>query len=152
MRVYGGVGVERHTFINSALDIGKWIFRCSSRFFPMAQQHPVCQGLLIIKAPRSHSDTPHSVGLLWMRDQPDTGTSTWQHTTVTRDRYLCLRLDSNHNTCHRAAADPRLRPRGHWHRPCTLYPKERKESMGFRTGLDALEQNYGCYYKRESNQ
>jgi hypothetical protein len=28
------------------------------------------QGLLIIEALRSRSDTPHSVGLLWTSDQP----------------------------------------------------------------------------------
>jgi len=32
---------------------------------PIAQQPLVCQGLLIIEASRSHSDTPQSVGLLW---------------------------------------------------------------------------------------
>jgi hypothetical protein len=32
---------------------------------------------------RSHSDTPHSVGLLWTSDQPVAETSTWQHTTNT---------------------------------------------------------------------
>ena len=31
---------------------------------------PVGQDLLIIEASRSHSDTPHSVRLLWTRDQP----------------------------------------------------------------------------------
>ena len=41
----------------------------------MAQQPLVDQGL-IIEASRSHSDTPYSVGLLWMSDQPDTETST----------------------------------------------------------------------------
>jgi hypothetical protein len=40
-------------------------------FFPMAQQPLVCQGLLIMQASRSHSDTPHSVGPLWTSDQPD---------------------------------------------------------------------------------
>jgi hypothetical protein len=45
-------------------------------FFPMAQQPPVGQGLLIIEASRSHLDTPHSVGLLWTSDQPDAETST----------------------------------------------------------------------------
>jgi len=52
-------------------------------FFSMAQQPPVGQGLLIIKAPRSYSDTILSVELLWSSDQPDTETSTWQthHTT-----------------------------------------------------------------------
>jgi len=34
----------------------------------MAQQTLVGQGLIIIKAPRSHSDTPHSIGLLWTSD------------------------------------------------------------------------------------
>jgi hypothetical protein len=37
----------------------------------MAQQPLVGQGLLIIQISRSHSDTPQSEGLLWMRDQPD---------------------------------------------------------------------------------
>jgi hypothetical protein len=40
-------------------------------------------------------DTPHSVGLLWTRDQPIAETSTWQHTTLTRDRHPCHRRDSN---------------------------------------------------------
>ena len=35
----------------------------------------------------SHSDTPHSVGLLWLSDQPDAETPTWQHTSVTTDRH-----------------------------------------------------------------
>ena len=33
------------------------------------------QGLLIIEASRPHSDTSHSVGLLWTSDQPDAETS-----------------------------------------------------------------------------
>ena len=40
----------------------------------MAQQPLVGQGLLIIEASISHSDTPHSVRLLWMSDQPDAST------------------------------------------------------------------------------
>ena len=60
----------------------------------LAQQPPVRQSLLIIKASRSHSDTPHSVELLWTSDQPDAETSTWQHTTLTRDRCPCPRRDS----------------------------------------------------------
>jgi len=45
-------------------------------FPPMAQQPLVGQGLLMNEASRSHSDTPHSVGLLWMSDQPNAETST----------------------------------------------------------------------------
>jgi hypothetical protein len=37
---------------------------------------PVGQGLRITEASRSHSDTPHSVGLLWTSDRPVAETST----------------------------------------------------------------------------
>jgi hypothetical protein len=60
-----------------------------------ARQPLVGQGLLIIEASRSHSDTPHSVGLFWTSDQPDAETSTRQHTTFIRDRHSCPRRDSN---------------------------------------------------------
>ena len=45
----------------------------------------VGQGLLIIEDSWSHSDTPHSVGLLWSSDQLDAESFTWQHTTLTGD-------------------------------------------------------------------
>jgi hypothetical protein len=38
---------------------------------PMEQQPLLGQARLIFEASRSHTDTPHSVGLLWMSDQPD---------------------------------------------------------------------------------
>jgi hypothetical protein len=47
-----------------------------SDFFLLAQQPLVGQDLLIIEASRLHSETPHSVGLLWTSDQPDAETST----------------------------------------------------------------------------
>jgi hypothetical protein len=65
-------------------------------FLSMAQQplvgpgSPHYRGFTI-----THSDTPQSVGLLWTRDQSDAETSTWQHTTLTRDRHSCPRRDSN---------------------------------------------------------
>jgi len=37
---------------------------------PPSETTLVCQGLLIIEALRSHSHTPHSVGLLWTGDRP----------------------------------------------------------------------------------
>jgi hypothetical protein len=55
----------------------------------------VGQGLLIIEDSWSHSDTPHSVRLLWTSDQPDAETSTWHHTTLTRDKYPRPRRDWN---------------------------------------------------------
>ena len=48
----------------------------------MAQQAPVGHSIPIIEASRSHSDTPHLVGLLWTSDQSDAETSTWRHTTT----------------------------------------------------------------------
>jgi hypothetical protein len=69
-----------------------WIRR---DFSSTAPQPLVGHGLLIIKASRSHSDTPRSVGLLWTSDQPNAEASIWQHTTFTRDRHSCPRWDSN---------------------------------------------------------
>jgi len=61
----------------------------------MAQHSRVGQRLLIIDAWLSHSlDTPHTMGIFWTRDQSDAETSTWQHTTLTRDRQPCLVRDS----------------------------------------------------------
>jgi len=67
--------------------------RWNGDFSPMTQQHLAGQGLLIIGASRSHSNTPYSVGLLWTNDQPDAETSTLQHTT--QQRHPCPRRDSN---------------------------------------------------------
>ena len=64
--------------------------------------------------PRSHSDTQHSVGLLWTSDQPVADTSTWQHTTLTKDRQPYPRRDWTWNSSKRAAANPRIRPSGDW--------------------------------------
>jgi hypothetical protein len=48
----------------------------------MARETYVSLVLLIVKISRSHSDTQHSVGLLWTCDQPVAETSTWQHITL----------------------------------------------------------------------
>ena len=63
--------------------------------FSMAQQPLEGQGVLIIAASRSYSDTPQSVGLPWMSDQPDADTPTWQHTALTTDKHPCPRRDWN---------------------------------------------------------
>jgi len=39
-------------------------------FLFTARQSPVGQGLLIYQVSRSHSDAPHSVGLIWTSVQP----------------------------------------------------------------------------------
>ena len=47
-----------------------YIFACG------AAAHRGPHDLLILEVSRSHSDTPHSVGLLWTNGQPDAETST----------------------------------------------------------------------------
>jgi hypothetical protein len=53
-------------------------------FIPMAQQPLVGLDPVITEASRSHSNTPHSVGLLWTGDQPDT------------EAFTCLHSDTPH--------------------------------------------------------
>jgi hypothetical protein len=66
------------------------------RIFFTARHSVVGQGLLIIEASGSHSakHTTLSVGIPWTSDRPNAKTSTWQHTTLTRDRYPCPRRDT----------------------------------------------------------
>jgi len=82
----------------------------------MTQQPLVGQCLLIVEDSRSHSDTPHSVGLLWTSDQSDAETSTWQPTTLNNRQTSTLRRDSNPQSSKRAAANWHLRPPGYWNR------------------------------------
>jgi hypothetical protein len=56
------------------------------------------------------------VGLLWTSDQPEPQTSTLQHTTLTRDNIHATGGIRIRTPTKRAAAEPRLRPRGHWDR------------------------------------
>ena len=52
---------------------------------------PVGLDFLLVEVQRSHSDTPHSVGLLWPSDRPVAETSIRQHTTLTEDSPPCPR-------------------------------------------------------------
>ena len=58
----------------------------------MAQQPPppVGEGVLIIEGLSSHSDTQHSVGLLWTSDQLDAEISTRQNPTLTTGKTSML--------------------------------------------------------------
>ena len=58
----------------------------------------------------SHSDTPHSVGLLWTIDRTVAETCAWQHTTLTKDRHPCPHRDSNPQSQQLMAVDPSHRP------------------------------------------
>ena len=63
-------------------------------FLPMSQQPLVGQSLLIVEVSRSHSDTPHSFGLLLTNDQLVAQSNTCQHTTL-KKIHPCSRRDSN---------------------------------------------------------
>jgi hypothetical protein len=76
----------------------------------MAQQPRVGQDLLIFEASRSHSDTPHSVRLIWKSAQPDAplpnNTQHSKETDIHAPGGIRTSIPSK-----RAVADPRLRPR-----------------------------------------
>jgi len=83
-------------------------------------------GPTFIRDPRSHSDTPHSVRLLWTSDQPETNTyipDNIQHSQETNIRDPDGIGTSNPSK--QAVAEPRFRKRKHWVR---------------------LLKNYCCYY------
>jgi hypothetical protein len=85
----------KHTFGISVSLGDSWLVLLIQYFFLMARQPLGDLGRLIFEPSRSHSDTPHSVGLLWTRDQPVAETSIWQHTALTRDRHPYPRWDSS---------------------------------------------------------
>jgi len=68
-------GLSRRTWHCRSM-VGKRHGMCELTHGMAGEQHAMCesalvgQGLLIMEASLSHSDTPHSVGLLWTRDQP----------------------------------------------------------------------------------
>ena len=68
---------------------------------------------LIHEFPLLHSDAPHSARLLWTGDWSAAETSILHHTTLTTGIHASCGI-RNRNPSKRAAADPRLRSRGHW--------------------------------------
>jgi len=83
-------------------------------FFPSMTLQPIMSQGFIAEASRSHSDTPHSVGLLWTNDHPFAGTCTCQNTDnrhIHAPGRIRTRIPSK-----RSAADSRRRPRSHWDR------------------------------------
>ena len=89
-------------------------------FFSVTHQPLVSEGLFIIEASRSHSDTPHSVGLHWTIDCPSQRPLTWQHTVPTRDRHHAPGEIGTCNLRKWEATDPNLGPLGHWARLVTV--------------------------------
>jgi hypothetical protein len=80
----------------------------------MVQQPLVGQDLLLNEASPSQSDTLHSTGLLWTSDQPDVETSP-DNTRHSQEKNLHASGGiRTHNPSKLMAADPCLRPCGHW--------------------------------------
>ena len=74
---------------------------------PTVPGSPECRGFTITLRHTTFVRT-------WMSDQPVAETSTWQYTTLKRDRLPCPRQDSNPHFQERAAVNPCLRSRGQW--------------------------------------
>ena len=74
------------------------------------------QDLLIIEASRSHSDTPQSVGILRMSDQPDAETTWNTHKRQTSTPPAGIEPTNPANDGRKAT------PRGHWDRPVPIVP------------------------------
>ena len=86
--------------------------RCNSP--PRCDNPPVGQGLVIIESSRSYSDTPHSVGLLWMSDQSDAEPLPDNKRHVQQTDIHASGGIRTRNHSKRAAVGQRLRPRSHW--------------------------------------
>jgi len=93
---------------NIVIDEIECIFSHEYILLYVAQQPLVGQDFLFIEGARSHSDTPHSVGLLWMIDQPDATQNTDKRQASIPPTGIQTR-----NPSKRAVADPCLRPHGH---------------------------------------
>jgi hypothetical protein len=96
--------------INSVLDSNLCRYQMCTFFSKLLDSPPVGHCLLIIEASRSHSDTQHSVTVLWKSDRSVAENSTCQYTTITRDSLTCIRRDSNPQSLQASFI-----PRGHWY-------------------------------------
>ena len=111
-----------HALDRAATGTGFWVLYvkkycvCLEYYFPWRNSPPMGHGLLIHEVPRSHSDTPQSVGLLWTSYQLVAVTSTWQQ--IQQSQQTDIHAPGGirtHSLTRRAASDPHLRPRGYWY-------------------------------------
>jgi len=83
-----------------------------THFFFHVSTAPVGLGSLVVDISRSNSDTPHSIGLPWINDQPIAETS--DKTQNNQKRQPCPSGIRTQNSSKRTAADTPLRRHGHW--------------------------------------
>jgi len=95
-------------------------------------------GFLIVDASRSHSDTPHSIGLLWTSDRPRRRNLYLTICTIlTVDKHAPGGIQTS-NPSTRGAADPRLRPRGHRDRLLILVGTHKMQETSTDFALNAF--------------
>ena len=82
--------------LGETFDPDTFLFKVLIAFlFPVLLRPIFAARTSLIEVSRSHSDTPHTVGILWTSDHPDAETSNSQYTAVTRDKHLCPRPVAN---------------------------------------------------------
>ena len=97
-------------------------------------------------------DTPHTLGLLWTRDQPDT----WPHTQHSQQTDIHAPGGiRTHNPSKRPAVDPCLRPRCHWDRWTAitvhnLQQLRRRRTAQKKNNIKPLD-HYRTWYVRNRN-
>ena len=114
---------DRVWSIGGMILTGKTEVVCFARFHGYTAL--VGHGPLIIESTRSHSDSPHSVGLLWTIDQPNAET----HNNQKRQPSNASGGIRTRNPRNRAAADPRLQRRGHWNGHKSQIPGVPRENL-----------------------
>jgi len=120
-------------FININLNGSPILFVCFWRYSPQWARATSFTRFLKI----THNDVPQSVGLLWTSDQLVAETSTCQHTTITKDKHPCPSGIRTHNLRRRAAADLRLRTRGHCDRLSPILARA-IDYLYFKASIPAL--------------
>jgi hypothetical protein len=97
----------------------------------------------------TNNETSQSVSLLWMSELSHTETSTWQHATLNTDNIHDSGGIQTRNPSRQLAADPRLRPLGHWDRHSGYFLQKLLNSKFYREAsrLISLEisQSPGLY-------
>jgi hypothetical protein len=108
---------------------------------------PVGLGLLIVEVSRSHSETPHSIGLFWTGDWNVAERSTWQHTKLTKDIHAPVGFETVIPAIQRSQTQA-------LHRATTgIGPREfkyrTKMSKSVTEHLQSDKDSVGLLYKRE---
>jgi hypothetical protein len=80
----------------------------------------------------TQTHSTYSVELLWTSDQPVAETCTWQQTQHSQQTDIHAPVGiGTHNPSKRAAADPRIRPRGHWDWHFKFLYRKNSESLSY---------------------